>query len=86
MQISAFGGTMGLFTGVSLITFVEVAYWIFRFIAVTFFGAAAVEDSNSKRNSATNKAFVDSNRKVMIGGSNMAIQPVFGSNGLVGYS
>ena len=31
-QISAVGGTLGLFTGVSLISFVEVGYWILRFI------------------------------------------------------
>ena len=30
-QISAIGGTLGLFTGVSLITFVEVIYWLIRF-------------------------------------------------------
>ncbi|XP_059093651.1 uncharacterized protein LOC131888743 [Tigriopus californicus] len=31
-QISAVGGTLGLFTGVSLITFAEVFYWLLRFI------------------------------------------------------
>lgn len=30
-QISAVGGTLGLFTGVSLITFAEVIYWVLRF-------------------------------------------------------
>jgi hypothetical protein len=29
---------MGLFTGISLVTFVEVTYWILRFIATTLFG------------------------------------------------
>jgi hypothetical protein len=29
-MISAVGGTLGLFTGVSIITFVEVFYWITR--------------------------------------------------------
>ena len=31
-QIAAIGGTLGLFTGISIITFVEVIYWVFRFI------------------------------------------------------
>ena len=30
-QIAAIGGTLGLFTGISIITFVEVIYWVFRF-------------------------------------------------------
>ena len=30
-MISAIGGTLGLFTGVSLITFVEIIYWLVRF-------------------------------------------------------
>ena len=33
-QISAIGGTLGLFTGVSLITFAEILYWLFRFVVV----------------------------------------------------
>ena len=33
-QISAIGGTLGLFTGVSLITFAEIVYWLFRFFLV----------------------------------------------------
>ena len=37
-QISAIGGTLGLFTGVSLITFVEVFYWLVRFASLTLFG------------------------------------------------
>ena len=37
-QISAIGGTLGLFTGVSLITFVEVIYWLVRFVSITLFG------------------------------------------------
>ena len=37
-QISAIGGTLGLFTGVSLITFVEVIYWLVRFISITLVG------------------------------------------------
>ena len=35
-QISAIGGTLGLFTGVSLITFVEVIYWLVRFPSSLF--------------------------------------------------
>jgi len=31
-QISAIGGTLGLFTGISVITFIEVLYWTGRFI------------------------------------------------------
>ena len=31
-QIAAIGGTLGLFTGISIITFVEVIYWVFRFV------------------------------------------------------
>ena len=31
-MISAVGGTLGLFTGISVITLVEVAYWIFKLL------------------------------------------------------
>ncbi len=42
-MISAIGGSLGLFTGVSIITFVEIAYWISRFfIAVLLKGSAGV--------------------------------------------
>ena len=37
-QISAIGGTLGLFTGVSLITFVEIIYWLVRFVSISLFG------------------------------------------------
>ena len=30
-QISAIGGTLGLFTGISVITFIEILYWFGRF-------------------------------------------------------
>ena len=30
------GGTLGLFTGVSIITFVEVFYWVSRFLLEMF--------------------------------------------------
>ncbi len=30
-QISAIGGTLGLFTGISVITFIEILYWVGRF-------------------------------------------------------
>ena len=33
-MISAIGGTLGLFTGISVITFVEVIYWMIKFMAV----------------------------------------------------
>ena len=35
-QIAAVGGTLGLFTGISIITFVEVFYWISRFVLEMF--------------------------------------------------
>ena len=35
-MISAIGGTLGLFTGISVITFVEIVYWLFRFVAEAF--------------------------------------------------
>ena len=35
-QIAAVGGTLGLFTGVSIITFVEVFYWMSRFLLEMF--------------------------------------------------
>jgi len=35
-QISAIGGTLGLFTGISVITLVEVIYWISKFLMVAF--------------------------------------------------
>ena len=35
-MISAVGGTLGLFTGISVITVVEVVYWIGRFLKVGF--------------------------------------------------
>ena len=38
-QISAIGGTLGLFTGVSLITFAEIFYWSCRFFLVGARGA-----------------------------------------------
>ena len=31
-QISAVGGALGLFTGVSLITFAELVYWVVQFV------------------------------------------------------
>ena len=33
-MISAIGGTLGLFTGISVITLVEVVYWLFKFFQV----------------------------------------------------
>ena len=35
-MISAIGGTLGLFTGISVITLVEVAYWSGKFAIVCF--------------------------------------------------
>ena len=35
-MISAIGGTLGLFTGISVITVVEVIYWIGRFLKFGF--------------------------------------------------
>ena len=35
-QISAIGGTLGLFTGISVITLAEVIYWIVRFLTKAF--------------------------------------------------
>ena len=35
-MISAIGGTLGLFTGISVITFAEVIYWICKFLEVCF--------------------------------------------------
>ena len=37
-QIAAIGGSLGLFTGISIITFVEVLYWIIRFFTSMIFG------------------------------------------------
>ena len=36
-QIAAIGGSLGLFTGVSLITFVEIAYWGLRMVLASFY-------------------------------------------------
>ena len=33
-MISAVGGTLGLFTGISIITFVEIVYWSFKLLAI----------------------------------------------------
>ena len=33
-MISAVGGTLGLFTGISIITFVEIVYWSFKLSAI----------------------------------------------------
>ena len=35
-MISSIGGTLGLFTGISVITFVEVFYWMCKFLEVGF--------------------------------------------------
>jgi hypothetical protein len=35
-MISAVGGTLGLFTGISVITLVEVIYWSFKVIVAAF--------------------------------------------------
>ena len=35
-MISAIGGTLGLFTGISVITFVEVLYWLAKFGTAMF--------------------------------------------------
>ena len=35
-MISAVGGSLGLFTGISVITIIEVVYWIGRFLKVGF--------------------------------------------------
>ena len=35
-MISAVGGSLGLFTGISVITVIEVIYWIGRFLKVGF--------------------------------------------------
>ena len=44
-MISAIGGTLGLFTGISVITFVEIGYWIVRFFLEGFKKSSAATTS-----------------------------------------
>ncbi len=63
-QISAIGGTLGLFTGVSLISFVEITYWLLRLVSAAtfsaFFGAGGV--SRGGMGSASNYINNSNNR------------------------
>ena len=80
LQISAFGGTMGLFTGISLVTFVEIAYWIVRFLTFGMIG----ESGSSEDRKISVGALPDPNRKGAVG---IGIQPAFsGPNPFPGYS
>jgi hypothetical protein len=36
------GGTIGLFTGISLLSLIEIGYWICRIVAVAFQPVATV--------------------------------------------
>ena len=56
---------MGLFTGISLVTFVEVAYWILRFVTVGLIGGSASDRKISA--SGIQNAI----------GSGKGVQPVF---------
>ena len=51
-MISAIGGALGLFTGISVITVMEVIYWITRFVVSLFskmtISEKVVEDNNIK--------------------------------------
>jgi hypothetical protein len=38
---------MGLFTGISLVTFVECAYWILRFVTAGLFGGSGSDQKIS---------------------------------------
>ena len=50
-NIPIIGGTLGLFTGMSLLSFIEVGFWLFRIFYKLVFGAnnEAKETSNSQR-------------------------------------
>jgi hypothetical protein len=50
---------MGLFTGVSLVTFVEVAYWLLRLITVSLFGEGS-QATESRKNSVCTNEFYNS--------------------------
>ena len=71
---------MGLFTGISLVTFVEVAYWILRVLTFGLFGTTG--SSEERQVSAIGSQ--DPNKK----GTTIAVgSSVFvGSNGFSGYS
>ena len=71
---------MGLFTGISLVTFVEIAYWILRFLMVRIIGESASGDDRK----ISVSPIPDPNRKLPVG---IGIQPVFsGSSPFPGYS
>ncbi len=51
------GGTIGLFTGLSLLSAVEIVYWIYRTILAFFLGTNANEaDQKDKRGEDEEKA------------------------------
>ena len=50
-KLSLIGGTMGLFTGISIITLIEIIYWMVRFI---FFVLRKKLWKNSKGKVSTN--------------------------------
>ena len=57
-MISAVGGTLGLFTGISVITFVEVLYWVAKFCGVLFenlLGKIACQKKTNLEHESTTK-------------------------------
>ena len=71
---------MGLFTGISLVTFVEVAYWIVRALTFGLFGATGSQEERKVGETGSQ----DPSKK----GTTVAVgSSVFiGSNGFSGYS
>ena len=73
-QISAIGGTLGLFTGVSLITFVEVIYWLIRFPS----NYLSNERSSGLAKENMVKAFENDQRKKSISTLETTLGPKYG--------
>jgi hypothetical protein len=71
---------MGLFTGISLVTFVEVAYWILRVITFGLFGTTG--STEERKVSAI--GVQDQNKKGQTAGVGSTV--FVGSNGFSGYS
>ena len=46
-RISAIGGTLGLFTGISVITLAEVIYWTARFLTKAFYGSNENQETST---------------------------------------
>ena len=46
-MISAIGGTLGLFTGISVITLAEIIYWILRFMKKAFCGTSENQETST---------------------------------------